>query len=71
VSRSFENGRALPGFLLDYIYSPFVRAAIYVMGYDDESAMIWPPVFGIAVGILVYSAVFAVFFALMTRGNDP
>ena len=70
VSRAFENGRALPDFLLQYGYSPFIRAVIYVGGYQGERAMIWPPVYGVLLGVVVYSLVLALALSLVIRTGN-
>jgi hypothetical protein len=57
-------------FLDLYVYYPFVRAVIKLGGYEGESTMIWPPVLGIALGILFYSAVLAsLSLTLRVRNN--
>jgi hypothetical protein len=70
VSRAFEKGRDLPDFLVQYVYSPFVRAVIYVGGYQAERAMIWPPVLGLLLGIAVYSVMFALALGLISGPGD-
>jgi hypothetical protein len=55
VSRLFPGGKALPDFLEFYVYQPFISAIISGGGYTGESSMIWPPVFGILLGVCFYS----------------
>jgi len=38
--------------------------------YSGESAMIWPPVYGVLLGIMSYSAPFALIVALFARKRD-
>jgi len=41
------------------LYSPFIHFVIALGGYSGESGMIWPPVFGVLLGVLIYSAILA------------
>ena len=66
VSRQFANGKIFPLFLINVVYDPFIMAVIRFGGYTGEASMIWPPVFGIVVGIFVYSALFATAVTLMS-----
>jgi hypothetical protein len=61
--RNFRNS------LLLYAYDPFIGMVIKAGGYEGESSMIRPPVFGILLGVLIYSAVFA-FAVTFLRAND-
>jgi ABC-type Na+ efflux pump permease subunit len=70
VSYVLSNGKALPQFLIQYAYYPFIHAVIKLGGYSGESAMIWPPLYGVLLGILVYSALFALIVALFARKRD-
>jgi len=53
--------------MLFYVYSPFIELIIRMGGYTGESSMIWPPVFGIMLGIFIYSGLFAVIVVYLTR----
>jgi len=39
------------------IYWPFMAVAIWLSGATGESPMIWPPVFGILLGLIIYSLI--------------
>ena len=55
----------LGNFLLTYVYSPFINLAIGISGETGETAMIWPPVFGLVAGVLVYSLIAGVAFSFL------
>ncbi|HSS18626.1 MAG TPA: hypothetical protein VLL54_00875 [Pyrinomonadaceae bacterium] len=55
VSRNVAYGSLLPHFLVQYVYDPFIRWVIDFGGYEGESSMIWPPVYGVVLGIIIYS----------------
>lgn len=61
------KGRMLAEFLLLYVYDPFIRMVIESGGYWGESSMIWPPVFGTAIGLFFYAALVGILAALITR----
>jgi len=67
ASRLFPGGEALPDFLEFYVYHPFIRAVINWGGYQGESSMIWPPVFGILLGVCFYSFLFALAALFLKR----
>ena len=50
-----------------YVYDPFISVVISAGGYSGESSMIWPPVFGVLMGILTYSTLFAFAATFLTR----
>lgn len=54
----------LGDFLLMYVYLPWIRLAITLSGATGEATMIWPPVFGLVGGLLVYSIVAGIAFSL-------
>lgn len=64
-----SDGNMLPDFLDFYVYHPFISGVIKAGGYEGESTMIWPPVYGTAVGILVYSVVFGLLISYLTARN--
>ena len=53
--------------MLLYLYRPFIELIIRTGGYRGESSMIWPPLFGTILGIFIYSGLFAVIVAYLTR----
>ena len=69
ASRLFPGGEALPDFLEFYVYYPFIRAVINGGGYQGESSMIWPPVFGILLGVCFYSLLLALAALFLKRGR--
>jgi len=69
LSTLLADGKKFPDFLDFIVYSPFISAVIRMGGYEGESSMIWPPVFGIALGILIYSALFGLLTTFVTRKN--
>lgn|SRR5574341_94646 len=71
LSRFAPNGKAIPQFLIDIIYDPFIQLAISAGGYKGESAMIWPAVFGIMLGVFAYSTLFALIVAGFSRKSNP
>lgn len=71
LSRLLTNGKVLPQFLIQVVYNPFIHLAISAGGYKGESAMIWPPVFGIILGLFVYSTLFALIFVVFLRKSNP
>ena len=42
------------------IYSPFIYFVSGLGGYSGESGMIWPPVFGVLLGVVIYSIILAI-----------
>ncbi len=62
--------KRLPDFLDFYVYYPFINAVIKLGGYEGESSMIWPPVFGTALGILFYSVLLGLLLAFVTRKHS-
>lgn len=61
------DGKMFPDFLDFYVYYPFISAVIKVGGYTGESSMIWPPLLGTVLGILIYSTLFGLIVAYVTR----
>ena len=49
------------------IYAPFIDWVIRVGAYTGESSMIWPPVYGLLIGTLIYSGLFSLIVTLLTR----
>lgn len=49
--------------MLTVVYWPWIRIAIDFSGAKGEAAMIWPPVVGLMVGVLIYSLVAAILFS--------
>ena len=62
-------GKALPEFLEFYVYGPFISVVISRGGYRGESSMIWPPVFGILLGVCFYSILLGLAAAFLKRGR--
>ena len=59
------SGRYVTGLgelLLTYVYWPWIKIAIDLSGAKGEGAMIWPPVFGLIGGVLIYSLIAALLF---------
>lgn len=67
LSRLISKGTVLPAFLLGYVYEPFIRMVVFLGQFKGEAAMIWPPVYGVVAGTLVYSTVFAVMVTAVIR----
>jgi hypothetical protein len=65
----FPSGKALPDFLELYAYHPFISAVINWGGYRGESSMIWPPVFGVLLGICFYSFLLGLAALFLKRGH--
>jgi hypothetical protein len=55
----------LGAFVLTYFYAPWINLAISISGEIGESAMIWPPVFGLVGGVLVDSIIVGVAFSFI------
>ena len=70
LSTLFADGKKFPDFLDLFVYAPFINGVIRLGGYEGESSMIWPPVFGIALGILIYSALFGLILAYVKRSKE-
>lgn len=49
--------------LMMSVYWPWINLAITWSGAKGESSMIWPPVYGLILGVLIYSLAAAVLFA--------
>ena len=59
--RNFRNS------VLLYAYGPFIELVIKAGQYEGESSMIWPPLYGILLGIIIYSILFALAVSFLTR----
>jgi hypothetical protein len=70
ISRLLPEGNVGRHFLDLYLYYPFIKAVITTGGYEGESSMIWPPVFGTALGILTYSALFGLLVTFVARKHN-
>ena len=51
----YING--LGDFFVSYVYWPGIWLAIESTGAKGEGSMIWPPVFGLVGGVIVYSLI--------------
>ncbi len=67
VSSRFVTG--LGEFLLTYLYWHWIKIAIGLSGARGEAAMIWPPVFGLIGGVLIYSLIAALLFLAFKVGR--
>lgn len=47
------------------VYGPFIEGVIKAGAYQGESSMIWPPVYGTLLGVLVYSTIFSLGFSFL------
>ena len=47
------------------IYSPFIHFVSALSAYSGESGMIWPPVFGVLLGAIIYSTFLAIIVGLV------
>jgi hypothetical protein len=56
-------------FVLLSVYSPFIDWIMSAGGYSGESSMVWPPVFGVLLGIVTYSALFALTVTFLTKNR--
>ncbi len=60
-----KAGRPFRDQVLLVIYSPFIHFVSALGGYSRESEMIWPPVFGVLLGALIYSILLATIVGLV------
>lgn len=65
----FWGEQQFRSFVLLSVYSPFIDWIINAGGYAGESSMVWPPVFGVLLGIVTYSAIFALTVTFLTRNR--
>jgi len=62
------NAKSFRDDVLLAIYNPFISFVIALDGYSGEAGMIWTPVYGVVLGILTYSIIFAT-IADLTSGE--
>ena len=55
--------RGMGDLLLTTVYWPWIELAVNLSGAEGEATMIWPPVYGIIMGILFYSLFGAILFS--------
>lgn len=48
--------------LIANVYWPWIRFATTWIGAKGESSMIWPPVYGLILGVLIYALAMAILF---------
>ena len=63
-SVSIEQYGAVPNDC-NFDNTPWINLAIGISGESGETAMIWPPVFGLVAGVLVYSLIAGVAFSFL------
>lgn len=66
------SGRFVAGLgelLINYVYWPWIQLAIALSGAKGEGSMIWPPVFGLVAGVLIYSLIAALLFLAFKAGR--
>jgi hypothetical protein len=60
------SAKSFRGDVLLAFYNPFIHLVIVLGGYSGEAGMIWPPVYGVVLGILTYSIIFATIAGLIS-----
>ena len=55
-----NTAKTLRNDVLLVVYGPFIHFVSAVGGYSGESGMIWPPVFGVLLGVATYSIILAI-----------
>jgi hypothetical protein len=65
-----EEDRPIRDFLLLTAYLPFIAGMVALSGGTGEGSMIWPPFFGVIIGIFVYAGLAGSAFAKLMRRRD-
>jgi hypothetical protein len=65
-----SSGREFQNFLLLVVYLPFIAGMAALSGGTGEGSMIWPPFFGVIIGILFYAWIAGIGFEKIKRLRD-